>query len=144
MSEPQDQDARTEPVRDLLGVFIGLVSEAVEAIDSNLNHSGRFRVRSSPGLPADPAGFEAEAAVGEAREPLVDVFDEGQEILVVAEMPGISAEEILVEVDDDILALASTGERRYAAEVLLPAAVAAPSLQRTYRNGILELRMQKL
>jgi HSP20 family protein len=81
--------------------------------------------------------------VAEAREPLVDVFDEEGEILVVIELPGVSEGEIEIDVQDDILSLETTGEHRYAKELLLPAAVDRTTLKQTYKNGILELRLKK-
>jgi HSP20 family protein len=81
--------------------------------------------------------------VADVREPLVDVFDEPDEIVLVAEMPGANEEDISVEVHGDVLALETGGERKYAREVLLPAAVDPESLRRTFRNGILELKLKK-
>jgi HSP20 family protein len=81
--------------------------------------------------------------VEEVREPLVDVFDEAQEIVIVAELPGVSEEDVRVEVQEDIVALEAAGQRKYAKEILLPAPVIASSLQKTYKNGILEVRLRK-
>ncbi|MEM1125592.1 MAG: Hsp20/alpha crystallin family protein [Bacteroidota bacterium] len=81
--------------------------------------------------------------VADVREPLVDVFDEPTELLLVAELPGVSESDISLRVEDDILILETEGDRRYAKEVLLPAAVDATTLQHTYTNGILEVRLQK-
>ncbi len=81
--------------------------------------------------------------MAEVREPLVDVFDEEQEIIIVVELPGVSEEEIHVEIQDDILSLETTGERKYAKEILLPGAVDTATLQKAYKNGILELRLRK-
>ncbi len=41
----------------------------------------------------------------------------------------------------DVLAIETTGERKYAKEILLSAAPG--SLQKSYTNGILELRLKK-
>jgi HSP20 family protein len=81
--------------------------------------------------------------VADVREPLVDLFDEGAEILIVAELPGVSEAQIKVELQDDILSIETSGERRYAKEILLSAAVEPASLRQSYTNGILELRLQK-
>jgi HSP20 family protein len=81
--------------------------------------------------------------VAEVREPLVDLFDEGEELHVVAEVPGVEEREVSVELHGDILAIETTGERRYAKEVLLPAAGDPATLRSTYRNGILEIRVRK-
>ena len=77
------------------------------------------------------------------REPLIDVFDEEGEIVVAAELPGVTEDAIQVEVRDDVLAINSSGDRRYAKEVLLPSAVDAASLRRSFKNGLLELRLKK-
>ena len=82
--------------------------------------------------------------VAETREPLVDVLDEGDRLLVIAELPGVDEKDIKLEVQEDILELtAETGDRKYVKEVLLPSAVDAASVQSSYRNGILEIRLAK-
>lgn len=81
--------------------------------------------------------------VVEVREPLVDVFDEGEELHIVAEVPGVEEREVSAELQGDILQIETTGERRYAKEVLLPAAGDPASLRSSYRNGILEIRVRK-
>jgi HSP20 family protein len=81
--------------------------------------------------------------VAAAREPLVDVFDEGADMHVVAELPGVEEREVAVELNGDVLAIETAGERRYAKEVLLPAPGDPASLRTSYRNGILEVRVRK-
>ena len=81
--------------------------------------------------------------VVDVREPLIDVFDEDNEIVVAAELPGVKEDAIEVDVRGDVLALSSSGERRYAKEVLLPSAVDAASMKRSFKNGLLELRLKK-
>ena len=78
------------------------------------------------------------------REPLIDVFDEGAEIVVAAELPGAKESAIEVEVRGDVLAISSSGERRYAKEVVLPSPVDAASMKRSFKNGLLELRLKKV
>ena len=46
-----------------------------------------------------------EAAVHEVREPVTDVFEEPGGILIVAEMPGVSAAEVKLEIAGDVLTL---------------------------------------
>ena len=82
--------------------------------------------------------------VEEVREPIVDVFDEKDHISVIVEMPGVSAEDIKVDVKGDILKLsATTGDRKYSKEVLLPSKVEGePEI--VYKNGILEIKLKKM
>lgn len=109
-----------------------------------------FSIRTGPGgTPARVQPFgnirktEEGPVVADVREPLVDVFDEGEEFLVVAELPGVNDAQIAVSIEGDILTVETTGERRYAKELLLAAPVEAGSLRRSYTNGILELRLKK-
>jgi len=82
--------------------------------------------------------------VEEAREPMVDVFDEGEHLLLVAELPGVDAADIRFEVKDDILTLnAAHGERKYRKELLLPSLVRAEEAQPSYLNGIYKLKLPK-
>ena len=82
--------------------------------------------------------------VSEVREPLVDVYDEDDHVLVVAELPGVSREELKVELADDILTLsAEKGDRRYRKEVLLPAAVDQKKMTVNCHDGMAEIRIGK-
>lgn len=82
--------------------------------------------------------------VEEAREPLVDLFDEGNYIRLVTELPGAAETEIVAEVQgDDVVQISTTGRKKYSKEVLLSAKVDPKSVTRSYANGVLELRLQK-
>lgn len=147
-----------------LGNFLDLVSEMVETGEDEVSRSGEFQVKGLGEHAQGVYGFTVRTGIGgipkveqfgnirptaegpvvaEVREPLIDIFDEEAEIVLVAELPGVSEEEIHVEIHDDILSLETTGERKYAKEILLTGAVEAAALRQTYKNGILELRLRK-
>jgi HSP20 family protein len=108
-----------------------------------------FSIRTLAGKPViESFGNIRETAKGpvveEVREPMVDVFDEKGHILVIAELPGVSESEIKVEVAGDILNLtASDKDRKYAKEILLPSKVKPDSVKTSYKNGILEITLEK-
>jgi HSP20 family protein len=82
--------------------------------------------------------------VEEVREPMVDIFDEKDHILVIVELPGVAENEIKIEVVGDILNLtASDKDRKYAKEILLPGKVKSESIKTAYNNGILEITLEK-
>lgn len=84
------------------------------------------------------------AVVHEVREPMVDVFEEPDHVLVVAEMPGISRKDVQLELKDDILTIvAERGDKKYRKEVLLPATLTAEEMSHTCRNGVLEVRLSR-
>ncbi len=147
-----------------LGNMLDLLSEMTEEGEETVSRTGEFKVKGLGEQGKGVYGFTIRTGIGgvpevghfgnirsteegpqvaDVREPLVDVFDEDEEVVVVAELPGVGEGEIEIDVRDDILSLETTGERKYAKEVLLPDDVDATSLQQTYRNGILELRLKK-
>lgn len=82
--------------------------------------------------------------VEEERQPLVDIFDEKDHVLVIIELPGIEEEHISTQVKGDILTVsAANGERKYYKEVILPNDVDADTVKSKYKNGVLEIRMSK-
>ncbi len=82
--------------------------------------------------------------VEEVREPIVDTFDEKDHILIIAEIPGVTEEKIKTEISGDILKLsAEDTDRKYAKEVLLPSKVKPETLEKTYKNGVLEIKIKK-
>jgi HSP20 family protein len=82
-----------------------------------------------------------EAVVEEVREPVVDVFEEEDHTLVVAEMPGVAAEDVHLDAKDDVLTIrAERGSMKYGKEVLLPQCYPRDKMEVSCNNGILEIR----
>ena len=87
---------------------------------------------------------ESGPVVSETREPLVDVFDEGDYLRVIVELPGVEERDIQLKAVGDILEIAAhTRDRKYQKEVLLTSAVDLERLASSYRNGVLEIRLPK-
>jgi HSP20 family protein len=82
--------------------------------------------------------------VEEEREPLTDVFDEKDEVIVIAELPGVFEEGISLDLKEDILEITAVGKnRKYHKELHLPLQLRKEELSYTYKNGILEVRIKK-
>jgi HSP20 family protein len=148
-----------------VGSFLDLLSDMMEKGETEIRREGEVGLGQRKGMKAvygfsvrlggegqpriEPFGnVRTEKGKGpvveEVREPMVDVFDEKETVVVVAELPGVNEKDINVELRDDILTItAETGERKYHKEVLLEAPVASEGLTRSYRNGILEIRIWK-
>lgn len=89
-------------------------------------------------------GTKEGPVVEEVREPLTDVFDEGDTFRIIAELPGVEASDIKVDLKDDILTIAAErGDRKYHKEVLLPSRAETGPPTIFYRNGILEVHLKK-
>jgi HSP20 family protein len=84
------------------------------------------------------------AVVHEICEPLVDIFDEQDHVLVLAEMPGVGEGDIHLGLKDDILTLAAEkGDKKYRKEVLLPASFSSDKMSYRCQNGVLEIKLTK-
>lgn len=84
------------------------------------------------------------AVVQEIHEPMVDVFEEEDATLLVAEMPGIGAGDIRLDVRDDVLTIyAEKGEKKYRKEILLKHSVVKDHITVNCNNGIVEIRCRK-
>lgn len=147
-----------------LGKFIDL-AERVEEAGGELRKSGQikglggrkdvrgvygFTIKTALGQKTkiEPFGnikkTKAGPAVSETREPIVDVFDEKDYILIIAELPGIDEKSIKFDLKKDILLLeAESKDRKYAKEILLPAQIDFESREMSFKNGILELKFNK-
>ena len=97
---------------------------------------------------------------GSAWTPAVDIFDQDDAIVLRAELPGLTPEDIDIEIDDSVLTL--KGERRFqdAVEegrfyrlerayghfqrsVSLPQGVRADEISASFENGVLTVRVPK-
>jgi HSP20 family protein len=142
---------------------IDLVSEMEEETKDEVKHEGEFtspsgRVKAVYGFSVktslggkptvEPFGNVRKTSKGpvveEERQPLVDVFDEKDHVLVIIELPGVEEEQISIKMKGDILTLsAANGDRKYYKEVVLPEDVDAGTLKSKYKNGVLEIRISK-
>jgi HSP20 family protein len=82
--------------------------------------------------------------VQQIREPMIDMFDEPDHLLIVAEVPGVTQEDVRLELQDDILIFtAEQGQSHYRKEMLLPASFTEKQMSFTCHNGLLEVRFNK-
>ena len=101
---------------------------------------GKSKVEPFGNIKKTPKG----PVVKEEREPIIDIFVEKDHVLIVAELPGVEEDDIKTEIKGDILDLsAERGDRKYKKEVLLPCAVDVESMEKSYKNAILEIKFKK-
>jgi len=82
--------------------------------------------------------------VDQEREPITDIFDEENEIVVIAEMPGIEETDLQIDLKEDILEIMATSKSRtYRKELLLPSKMTISNLSHKFTNGILEIKIKK-
>ena len=82
--------------------------------------------------------------VDEEREPITDMFDEKNEIVVIAEMPGVEETDINIDLKEDMLEISAISKSRtYRKEFLLPVIATKTNMRYKFTNGILEIRIKK-
>lgn len=124
------------PGREVKGVYGFNVRMGLGGTPSKVEPFGNIKVDKRARQPV---------VVQEVREPPVDVMEEGDHILLVAEMPGIAAPDVHVDIKGDILTLsAERGDKKYRKEVLLPKPCQSQDLSVNCNNGIVEIRCQVL
>ncbi|MHA1996921.1 MAG: archaeal heat shock protein Hsp20 [Promethearchaeota archaeon] len=91
--------------------------------------------------------IESNQFMGNVREPIADIIEQEQEILVVVELPGVHKEDIELMATDytlEVRAADSDGYRRYQKRLELPSKINPDIAKARYTNGILEIRLTKV
>lgn len=95
-------------------------------------------------LSPDEGRFTRQQMRVDERKPFIDVCEIDGNIHVTAELPGIEKEEIELRATEDSLNLVAVGEeQKYDESIKLPATVDPDSGKATYRNGVLEVVLEK-
>lgn len=82
--------------------------------------------------------------IKEKREPLADVMEIDGEVKVVVELPGVDKKDIKLHGTETSLTISvDTADRKYYKEVELPAKVDPKKAKSSYKNGVLEVTLQK-
>ena len=82
--------------------------------------------------------------VSDVREPLVDVMDGDEAIIVIAELPGVEKADICLEATGNVLEIkVDKPGKKFYKQVQLPADVRDDAVDATYNNGVLEVKLKK-
>jgi len=105
---------------------------------------GKPQVREFGNIKPEAKFGKPEINIREEREPLVDIISTDGEVKVVAELPGVEKNDIKLQGTEKTLTISvDTPRRKYYKEVELPANVEPRNAKSTYKNGVLEVTVQK-
>ena len=151
--EEQFKDIESKAPKDLVKEYEtstgGKVREYgpfVYGYSMTIGPDGRPKVREFGNVksPFSSKGFFTRPLVSSEREPLADVTTTDKEVKVVVEMPGVSKENIKVNVYDNSLEVTTTGtDRKYHEVIEIPPETDIETVTSTYKNGILEIAFKK-
>ncbi len=79
------------------------------------------------------------------REPLTDVIEEADQVKVIVELPGVEKDDIKLSTTENTLDInVDTEHHRFSKEVSLPCDVNPDSANASYKNGVLEISLDRL
>jgi HSP20 family molecular chaperone IbpA len=79
------------------------------------------------------------------RQLLIDIFEEGNCLIVLTELPGIDEKDVDIKADEkSVTIMAENAAKKYFKIVKLPTRIDKDTAELTYRNNILQLRLKKL
>ncbi len=95
---------------------------------------GNRPIKSSKGLPT----------ISDEREPITDIIEGDGDIAITIEIPGVEKENIDLNVTEDTLEIkVDAPQRKYRKVLNLPNKVKPKSTKATYKNGILDIVLDK-
>jgi len=110
------------------------------SFQSGLSRGTRPRIIPSTKRQVTP---QVKREVAASKEPPVDVFDEETHLRILAELPGVEEKDIKVNLKEAQLIISTdTPTHKYYKEITLPYAPKG-QMDKSYRNGVLELILQK-
>ncbi|MFX1480654.1 MAG: archaeal heat shock protein Hsp20 [Promethearchaeota archaeon] len=110
----------------------------------NIDKDGKPRIDSFGNIKTKP--YSGKPVVKSEREPLIEVNEEEDHILVIAEMPGVDRDDIELKATSHSLTISTkeNANRHYYKEVELTSAINSDVAKARYVNGILEVRLKKI
>jgi len=95
---------------------------------------GNRSVRSPEGVPS----------ISDEIEPLTDIIEGENEVAITVEIPGVEREDInLIATEDTLEIKVDSPKRKYHKRIDLPCNVKTKSTKATYKNGILDIVLDK-
>lgn len=122
----------------------GLNSPIVYGFNINIGPDGKPTIDSFGNI--RPKQTSGEPVVKSKREPLVEVSEEKDQVIVIAEMPGVDRDDIELEATNDSLIISTkeNAKMHYYKKIKLTSAVNSDVAKARYTNGILEVRLKKI
>ena len=86
---------------------------------------------------------EEDLFTSETKDPLIDIFENGELVHILAEFPEIGKEDLLLHATAQNLEIKVTGPPEYSEDVELPVRVDPKSAKASYKNGVLEVTFRR-
>jgi len=140
LAEAGEKLSRSGEFQDASGKLRGVYGLHVK---TGLGDQGQQELQVEPfgNIRPQPAG---EPPGEDVREPLVDVHQEEDHVLVLVELPGVAREDVALQLAEDRLSLsAQRGQTSYRKEITLPGKFSEEAMHWDCHNGILQVRLTR-
>jgi HSP20 family protein len=105
-----------------------------------IGEDGKPIVRKFGNLNTYPSSLTGRFSVSDQREPVVDIIKDVDKLKIIAELPGVTKNDLRITANETSLTIESlSGERRYSKKIELPNEIEPSSGKSSYKNGILEV-----
>lgn len=122
------------------GSIVREMGPIVYGYSVKIGPDGKPEVRKFGNINAFPSMLGGGLAVKEEREPLVDIIKGNEDLKVIAELPGVSKEDLRLTASENSVTIESvTNQPHYQKTVDLPEPVDPTTAKSAYKNGILEI-----
>src|SRR5512137_833973 len=137
------EDTPSDAFRRLQEILEQMIRESMEQGNFMVRPMGFTIVIRGTGPFPLGQGIQAPESGG-TLEPRIEVHEADGEILVLAELPGVSKDQVRFDLEEGALRIAaSDGARQFVGRAELPP-VDPDSLSASCRNGVLEVRFRRL
>ena len=116
----------------------------IHGFNVNIGPDGKPRVDSFGNIKQKPSG---KSKVEPSREPLVEINEEANQLVVIAEMPGVTKGDVELKATSHSLTISTKSDsfgKKYYKEIELPAAINSDYAKARLQNGILEVKLKKV
>ena len=151
MTEREFKELSTKAPRDLIrerklpdGTKVKEWGPFVYGYSVTIGPDGKPKVREFGNVKPETRMGRPRIDVKEKREPLTDVMATNGEVKVIIELPGVEKKDIKLHGTERSLTISvDTTQRKYHKEVELPTKVDPAKAKSSYKNGVLEVTLQK-
>ncbi len=146
---------RKDFVEDFGSELFDNLEEMIEALLEDMGESVPFvygfSIISRPGEDPELREFgnvecsedEENLFPSEIRDPLIDIFESEELVHVLAELPEIEKEDLLLHATAQNLEIRILGASEYSQDIELPVCVDPKSAKASYKNGVLEVTFRR-
>lgn len=116
----------------------------IDEYDIKVGQEGKPQIKEFSNLKPKTKSSKPRPTDIEHREPLIDIMQTDNEVKIFAEIPGVEKKDINLHVNGNNLIFSiNTSERKYNKEIKLPAKVDTENPKTSFKNGVLEITLQK-